>query len=593
MFGFVRIKKCCAWGSYLDESYNCVPTGEDNVEAEATFRQAIKDLGRDEVTLEVEDNSWRRCDRKELREVDVLHILKDINSSYAYAIIDLDIVDSPGETEEPELLTSGLKKMKYLCLDLDLELPAHLRSITALICLTPPSASPRSWLRKCCPPGWDLSASSLECEPRPELPAWPSEGTAEVIDPRTLSPATELEVIPGNTSCGPGHLHSLQQVRTVLSDGRMVTGEKLSDYHCVDRSTSEGLLGLVCSPSPCSHPGRLCVSKCCPPDMIFLNTEDTEDQQMCGHPAQQGHLWTNTRGLLHHTNLSVISDNGLANLSLSHNFLLNNKQCQNFMVQVRNDKHLLISNGSLYDPETEGFKNNFCIDNGITSDGKVVEVVLECYHGDHHRHHPEQAQDQSRNTKTCLQKHGGTFRLVNTISCSLSVVFLSLTALVYIFVPDLNYLQGKIILSNVLAIFFLSVFLLVVYNKQSLISHNLCISLGYFGYFCTMSMFSWMTIMSFDVCWMLKQSKVPRRDSKILRFLAYSLLGWGISGLLTLQVAVIDHVALIPPQYKPNIGLQHCFVQSSVHGLYLHLPISVFMILNGILFVTTICIVYR
>ena len=309
---------------------------------------------------------------------------------------------------------------------------------------------------------------------------------------------------------------------------------------------------------------------------------------MCGLPALPSQLWTNSGELqLHHTNLSLISDSGrLSGLGLSHNFLQSHQHCQTLTVQARTSRHLLISNGSLYHPET-GFTDNFCVDNGITSDGEVVEVVLECYPD-------QQIQADSSNSKSCLQKYGATFRLANTISCSLSAVFLSLTALVYILVPDLHYLQGKIILSNVLAIFFLSVFLLIIYNKQHIFSHHLCITLGYFGYFCTMSMFCWMTIMSFDLCWKLKQSKVPRRDSKMVRFLVYSVLGWGCSALLTLLLATIDHIATdIPPQYKPNIGLQHCFVQNSSHGLYLHLPISVFMIFNGILFVTTICVVYR
>ena len=620
MFRFVRITKCCPWGSYLDEWYNCVPTREDNdqAEAEAIFHEGIKGLGGGEVTLEVDDKSWRGCARHDLKELDVLHILKDNSSSYAYAIIDLNI-DQTGETEtEAELLTSGVKKMKYLCLDQDLDLPPHLRSFTALVCLTEPpasssssssstsSSSSSSWLVKCCAPGWDLSPASLECQPSPGLPPWP--GPRTVLEPRTMTAAATVEVRPAaNTSCGPGHRQTVRQVSSVLSDGRVLSGEKMSDYHCVDRRADQGeeeevaVVAVVCTPLPCSHPDQLCVSKCCPPHLVFLHSEDPKDGKMCGLPSQAGQLWTNTRGQVHHTNLSVMEHSGpdTARLSLSHSFLQDSQQCRTFVIQARNDKHLLISNGSLYHPET-GFKDNFCIDNGITSDGEVVEMVVECYEDDHHHHdllhHQEHVQDHPspRSGENCLQKYGGVFRLMNTISCILSVVFLSLTALVYIFVPDLNYLQGKIILSNVLATFFLSVFLLIIYNKQHIFSYYLCISLGYFGYFSTMSMFSWMTIMSFDVCWMLKQSKMPRRDSRVLRFLVYSVLGWGSSGLLTLLVASLDHIATdLPAEYKPNIGAQHCFVQNSSHGLYLHLPISVFMILNGILFVTTICVVYR
>ena len=43
----------------------------------------------------------------------------------------------------------------------------------------------------------------------------------------------------------------------------------------------------------------------------------------------------------------------------------------------------------------------------------------------------------------------------------------------------------------------------------------------------------------------------------------------------------------------PNVGMKMCFVQKESHGVYLHLPIFVLMILNIILFFITIISLYR
>ena len=42
--------------------------------------------------------------------------------------------------------------------------------------------------------------------------------------------------------------------------------------------------------------------------------------------------------------------------------------------------------------------------------------------------------------------------------------------------------------------------------------------------------------MSVDLCWTFRQAQVPRRSSAVLKFLLYSLVGWGSSALLTLAM---------------------------------------------------------
>ena len=116
----------------------------------------------------------------------------------------------------------------------------------------------------------------------------------------------------------------------------------------------------------------------------------------------------------------------------------------------------------------------------------------------------------------------------------LTCMFLVITFVVYILVSDLNNLHGKIVLSNVISMFFLTVFLIIIYNYSLNLPTAICISFGYGSYFFTMSMFLWMSIMSFDLCWTFIRFRIPRRGTANAKFTVYSSLAWGLISFLIL-----------------------------------------------------------
>ena len=71
----------------------------------------------------------------------------------------------------------------------------------------------------------------------------------------------------------------------------------------------------------------------------------------------------------------------------------------------------------------------------------------------------------------------------------ISLVSLCMVFVVYWVIPELNNLHGKIVLSNALSIAFLTSFLLTVYNADLDDNDLLCKTVGYFGYFSSISMF--------------------------------------------------------------------------------------------------------
>ena len=163
----------------------------------------------------------------------------------------------------------------------------------------------------------------------------------------------------------------------------------------------------------------------------------------------------------------------------------------------------------------------------------------------------------------------------------------------YIIVPELNNLHGKIVISNVFAIIMSTVYILCVYNFSDYLHGFVCKITGYGGYFFTISMFSWMTIMSFDLCWTFIRAKVPSNSSAIFKFVIYSAVAWGSSAALTLSIILVDRLMEEQKFFpKPNVGITKCFLDDESQGLYLHVPIMLLMILNGMFFIITTISLY-
>ena len=112
-----------------------------------------------------------------------------------------------------------------------------------------------------------------------------------------------------------------------------------------------------------------------------------------------------------------------------------------------------------------------------------------------------------------------------------------------------------------------------------------------------------MTVMSLDLCWTFLRAKVPRRSSILAKFILYSVVGWGSPAIMTSGLVAIDHVftsgvgrVYWPRGFNitlPNVGRDKCFLTDASHGVFLHFPIMLLMVINGILFIITSSSIYR
>ena len=178
---------------------------------------------------------------------------------------------------------------------------------------------------------------------------------------------------------------------------------------------------------------------------------------------------------------------------------------------------------------------------------------------------------------------------VFTIFGVISLISLFIVFIVYSVIPDFNSLHGKIVLSNVVSAGLVSSFLLIVFNVEQY-GPYLCDCVGYFGYFSSMSMFSWMTIMCYDLSCTLSQNTVQRRTSHGTRFLVYSVCGWGLALILATTLLILEQLLPQESDFHPDIGNKTCFISPDGNKfLYLfHFPILIMMMVNIYFFVTII-----
>ena len=358
------------------------------------------------------------------------------------------------------------------------------------------------------------------------------------------------------------------------------------EYACIELNADPLMLTAVVCEENDSIKEHF-VSKCCPHGHILMR-----NLSACVESDME---WIQPRNILHHKTEMMTG-------AFQYNF---DQRCNENETEVTLELYSVLTDGTFLPGETVPFLSRVepykCVDKVMDLDIQVAIICLksdctsdQCSLLKSH----DITRERENGQESCLIPYLTTFRLVNTLSGLLSCVFLIITFLVYLFVPELNNLHGKIIISNVFAIFMVTSYLLFVYNFTNYLSTTMCIISGFIGYFFTISMFSWMTIMSFDLCWTFIRAQVPRKGSARLKLILYSITAWGFAGVLTLAIVILDQAiededSNVIHELKPNVGKTKCFLHDSSLGLFLHLPIFSMMMLNGIFFMITTTTLYR
>ncbi|XP_034834048.1 G-protein coupled receptor Mth2-like [Maniola hyperantus] len=163
-----------------------------------------------------------------------------------------------------------------------------------------------------------------------------------------------------------------------------------------------------------------------------------------------------------------------------------------------------------------------------------------------------------------------------------SIVFLTLTLIVYCALPEMRDLQGKSII-NFCASLALGLSILSILKLQFEYSHmGLCAARGFFIYFFLLASFFWTNAISIQILLNLKRPTTSDYGWKA--FAWYAAYAWGCPIVLTAAMAIVNFL----PGYhrKPGIGLNTCwFYNMRVQWHYMYSVMTILILANICIFV--------
>ncbi|XP_072949445.1 G-protein coupled receptor Mth2-like isoform X2 [Epargyreus clarus] len=207
--------------------------------------------------------------------------------------------------------------------------------------------------------------------------------------------------------------------------------------------------------------------------------------------------------------------------------------------------------------------------------------------------------DNADGTKTseidalvCFPQDEDTSDYLLSSSCMLvSCVFILATVGVYVWLPQLHNIHGRVLIAYLLCLFvgfiFLACMQLLLLSEQ--MSKTSCLVMTFIIYYALLSAFFWLNVMCFDI-WRVFSGKREMRLEKIFvrsKLRAYALYAFGIPTLLTIVLAALHFSSLPDRPWMPMLLVTGCFISGTSKLIYLYGPIVILCVANMTLFVLT------
>ncbi|KAB0797182.1 hypothetical protein PPYR_08176 [Photinus pyralis] len=191
------------------------------------------------------------------------------------------------------------------------------------------------------------------------------------------------------------------------------------------------------------------------------------------------------------------------------------------------------------------------------------------------------------------------YRIFLVFSC----VFLILTLVGYICLPEMQNLHGKTLMCHCgsLLVAFIILAVLQFFPKHE---GAYCKTMGYITMYTFHAAFMWSNVMCFDIWWTFGSMRVDginqkKRERK--RFLWYCLYSWTIPLVITLSAFTVQEFKSSLPEsmepLAPALGDFSCFFEESTNLVaflvWFMLPIAIVCVCNTFFFVKTIMYCYK
>ncbi|XP_036362861.1 uncharacterized protein LOC118765229 [Octopus sinensis] len=192
-----------------------------------------------------------------------------------------------------------------------------------------------------------------------------------------------------------------------------------------------------------------------------------------------------------------------------------------------------------------------------------------------------------KNDNNGISKYSEIESYITLVGLAISVPALAITIIVYLCIPDLRTLPGKLLISLLSALFVAELLFLI--SSQITTSTVLCKSLAVVMHYAFLATFFWTNVMSFDA-WntfsRLTQLRSSENDTK--KLVLYSLYAW-VCPLLIVTVSLIFEYTPGNHGLSPEYGIGICWI-TNVNSLlwFLAIPVIIILCINIIAYSFTI-----
>ncbi|KAK8396034.1 hypothetical protein O3P69_005251 [Scylla paramamosain] len=433
------------------------------------------------------------------------------------------------------------------CIEHTLDSSGKPTSMEAHVCLPPPPIS------LCCPPGHALL---------PNGTCYPDAAAVDVplsmeVEGQHATWIIESEGVVTNISCGPEDTYYrrlteanvtlvyhprgvlLQWLPHTLSNQprdrhQYCLGVEVGDPgHAPQYSSLFCYKDLIAAHHEACY-NATCVRKCCPEHNIMHDVE-------CVPVHDPSKEWTPK----FHRRESLSPDAPPPeDLTIVHGMPL----CESFFKlhpdKTEDDRYYLLEDGKMHAPSFPGSYSamQYCIDNFIGKDHPLQEHALLCF------------MDET----PCTRVQSMAYPALLAVSC----VFLTITLLVYVSVPELHAkVHGKCLVSHVTALLLAYLCLIIVQWASGRLPDAACKIMASLIHVSFLAAFFWLNVMCFDIWWTLKSMRPVAETGELsrLRFKMYSIYSWGCPVFISFVAIIVDSLPEDFDVIRPGFGEKKCW----------------------------------
>lgn len=232
--------------------------------------------------------------------------------------------------------------------------------------------------------------------------------------------------------------------------------------------------------------------------------------------------------------------------------------------------------------EIENGTNNIIFQGQVYTAQEYVKNDSSVFLCMHHK------QNEMTSSKVKLYQYNNIERYLSLIGLIISIIALTVTLIIYVLLPKLMNLPGKILTGLIVSLLLAQVLFLIA--AETVDKSEVCLTVAVLMHFFFLCSFCWMNVMAFDL-WMTFSQKFSARlrSNTSRRFLAYACYALGIPLIITSVSLIANYTADSEHNFRPGYGERVCWITSKLALLLFFAgPLAVFKLFDFIAFGFTV-----